>query len=209
MFKSLFVSCFVLCAPFSLQAEPNPPIGQVIIAKNKVEAQRQETQVPLKRKSPLLQHDVVTTGEDARSQFRLEDGTLFTLGEHSSLVIDSYLYSQDGQPSASFELVKGVFRAITGKITQVQNPTFNVKTPLGSIGIRGTDFWGGYLKPDQINILFIDGEHPISIENEFGKVELLEPGQGTTIMPGKAPSQPKVWPQSKVDLAVSTITIDE
>ncbi|MCY7294572.1 FecR family protein [Alteromonas sp. a30] len=209
MFKRFFILLIAICAMFSLQAETDSAIGQVITVKKKVEAQRQESVIPLKRKSTLQQKDIVNTGEEARSQFRLKDGTLFTLGENSSLVIDTYLYSEEAQPSASFELVKGVFRAITGKITKMKDPSFNVKTPLGSIGIRGTDFWGGYLKPDQIDILFIDGEHPISIENEYGKVELLQPGQGTTIMPGKAPSKPKVWPKSKVDWAVSTITIDE
>lgn len=150
---------------------------------------------------------MVTTGEKARAQFRLEDGTIFTLGEKSELLIGKYLFKETEQPSASFELVKGVFRAVTGKITQTTRPNFKVKTPLGVIGIRGTDFWGGYLEEDKIDVLFIDGEHSIVIENEFGTVELTEHGTGITIEKGKAPTQPKKWPQKKVDKAVATIAM--
>lgn len=209
MLKPLFVSLIFMAIAKPLSAGTPATIGKVIIAKKKVEAHRNEQQIKLQRKSPLQQKDVMVTGEKARSQFRLDDGTIFTLGENSELLIDKYLYTEAEEPSASFELVKGVFRAVTGKITQTTKPNFKVKTPLGVIGIRGTDFWGGFLDEDKIDVLFIDGEHPITITNQHGTVELTEPGTGITIEKGKAPTNPKKWPQKKVDRAVATIAIED
>lgn len=189
-------------------ADPSQ-VGKVLAVKKQVEAHRQAKVEPLKRKSPVFNNDLIVTGEHARSQFRLQDGTLFTLGENSEMVINHYAFGDKTEPSASFELVKGVFRAVTGEITKVKDPEFRVKTPLGVIGIRGTDFWGGYLDADKIDILFVGGEHPITVENEFGKVELLKPGLGTTIEVGKAPAPPVQWSKAKVDRAVKTIVIEE
>ncbi len=207
MRRTIYLLLTLTLSVSSVFADKLDPIGSVIIANKKVEANRDQQQIKLKRKSPILEKDVVTTGEKARAQFRLEDGTIFTLGEKSELLIGKYLFKETEQPSASFELVKGVFRAVTGKITQTTRPNFKVKTPLGVIGIRGTDFWGGYLEEDKIDVLFIDGEHSIVIENEFGTVELTEHGTGITIEKGKAPTQPKKWPQKKVDKAVATIAM--
>jgi len=211
--RAAIASAAVLSPLQAADTVNSPQIGKVLVVKKQVEAHRQAKVEPLKRKSPVFHNDKIVTGEKARSQFRLKDGTLFTLGERSEMVINQYKFEKGAnsstQPSASFELVKGVFRAVTGEITKVQNPKFRVKTPLGVIGIRGTDFWGGYLDPDKIDVLFVSGEHPITVENQFGKVTLLKPGLGTTIETGKAPEPAKQWPKAKVDRAVKTIVIEE
>ena len=188
-------------------------IGKVVITKNDVHAQRNNIAVTLKRRSTIFAHDVITTGEQARAQFRLNDGTLFTLGAQSEMVVQDYQFSTDElstseSSKAAFKLIKGVFRSVTGKITQVTNPDFTIDTPMGSIGIRGTDFWGGYLDEDRIDVILLSGEHSIIVENEFGRAEITEHGTGITIEAGKAPTQPYPWSDEKLARAVETITID-
>lgn len=114
----------------------------------------------------------------------------------------------DEEANAAFELTKGVFRAVTGVITNRDDPRFRVKNLVGSIGIGGTDFWGGYLDENKVDVLFISGDKSILVENEFGSIELTEPGQSTTIVPGKAPTTPKFWPDAKVQRAVETIDME-
>ncbi len=202
--KSFFASLLLLGCSSVLAND----IGQVVIAKKHVEAQRAQALVPLERKSPVVKKDNVITGEQARAQIRLQDGTLFTLGENTQLLIDEYLFSDTEKPTALFRLTTGVFRAVTGKITQVQKPNFKVETPLGSIGIRGTDFWGGYLDEDKIDVILLSGEHPIIIENEFGRSVITQPGTGVTIEANQAPGEPRTWSEQKLARAVATITID-
>ncbi|GHB63692.1 hypothetical protein GCM10008107_11000 [Psychrosphaera saromensis] len=161
--------------------------------------------VAAKRKSLLIEKDIVVTGLDARTSLKFNDGTITTLGSDSEMLIKQYKWSADDKaPAAEFELVKGVFRTVTGLITKVKTPSYTVKTLMGSIGIRGTDFWGGYLDKDAIDVLFVEGEHEIVITNEFGTTVLTKPGQGTTIKAGKAPTAAKFWPQKKVDRAVNS-----
>ena len=182
------------------------PIGTVIIVKNKVKAARDNAEFVIKRRAKLEKNDVITTGSYSKTQFRLIDGTLFTLGEKTRLRINEYQFNKENS-KAVFELTKGVFRAITGEITKLDNPRFKVKTPMGSIGIHGTEFWGGYLDEGKIDVLFIDGKHPIVVENGYGRVELKTPGEGTTLEPGKAPANPKFWPLQKVQRALATMEV--
>lgn len=179
-------------------------IGKVVSAINELTIQRAgETLYPARR-TPINERDVIQTGRDAKAQFRLIDGTLFSMGENSALSVDRYLFDET-HSEAKFSLIKGVFRAITAKITQVENPKFNVETPIGSIGIRGTDFWGGYLDEGKVDVLLISGEHAVVVENQYGKTILSEPGEGTTIEPSQAPTKAKRWPQAKVNRALATI----
>lgn len=186
-------------------AENTDAVATVLAKKGDVNIVNVNGSVAAKRKSLLIEKDTIVTGIDARTSFKFNDGTITTLGSDSEMLIANYKWSADDKaPSAEFELLKGVFRTVTGAITKVKNPSYTVKTPMGSIGIRGTDFWGGYLDKDAIDVLFVEGEHEIVITNEFGTTVLTAPGQGTTIKAGQAPTAAKVWPQHKVDRAVNS-----
>lgn len=80
-----------------------------------------------------------------------------------------------------------------------------MQTPVGTIGIRGTDFWGGYLEADNIDVLLISGEHAIEVKNANGSVMLQKAGEGTTLKKDQIAPQVKIWPQAKVDKAIATI----
>lgn len=117
----------------------------------------------------MFKQDCIKDRDKAKAQFRLIDGTLFSLGKETELIIDEYQFKVDAS-NAVFELTKGVFRAVTGVITNRDDPKFKVITPIGSIGIRDTDFWGGYLEEEKVYVLFISGNKPILVENEFGNI---------------------------------------
>lgn len=224
LFKHRLLSAFlVLCVPTHLTASEiktntsvdddkvvNKTVATVIATKGSVEINRDLKTIKAKRRSSIKQQDKVTAGSKARAQFRFNDGTLTTLGANSEMLVKQYLWQKGEQtPAAEFTLVKGVFRTVTGLITKVKDPKFTVHTPMGSIGIRGTDFWGGYLDDNAVDVLFIDGDHSIEVSNEFGTVHLIKPGQGTTLKAGKAPSRPTTWPAEKVQRAVETISTDD
>lgn len=201
------VALFTLTLSISSLANTTETVATVLAKKGDVNIISGDNVVAAKRKATLVELDKIATAEDAKASVKFNDGTTTTLGSNTEMLIKGYQWSEDNKtPSAEFELVKGVFRTVTGLVTKVSNPSFTVKTPLGSIGIRGTDFWGGYLDEDVIDVLFVGGEHEIVVTNEFGTTVLTTPGQGTTIKAGQAPSAAKVWPQKKVDRAVKTIT---
>ncbi|TQF70959.1 FecR family protein [Pseudoalteromonas luteoviolacea] len=199
---SLLVYCCFMC--FSISAEQ---VAKTMLAKHNVVATKDEKLRTLKRKSSIFNNDSIATGKLARAQFRFSEGTILTLGADTQFLVSEFNHGHSQkEPSASFEFVAGAFRVVTGEITKVARPNFKIKTPLGSIGIRGTDFWGGNLYDNEsIEVILLDSEHPITIENQFGKVIITEPGTGSTLRIGKAPSKPEKWSNQKLQDAVKTI----
>ncbi|OCQ22925.1 hypothetical protein A7985_02910 [Pseudoalteromonas luteoviolacea] len=195
--------CYCIFA-FSASAEQ---IAKTILAKHSVVAEQKKNQRKLKRKSAVYAKDFIVTGEQARAQIKFTEGTILTLGADTRFSILEFNHSADHpSPNATLEFVTGAFRVVTGEITKVVRPNFKIKTPLGSIGIRGTDFWGGNLySKETIDVILLDSEHPIIIENQFGRVVISEPGTGSTLRQGEAPSQPEKWSEQKLKDAVKTI----
>jgi hypothetical protein len=84
------------------------------------------------------------------------------------------------------------------------NADVTVTTPVATVGIRGTDFWGGPID-DQFGVLLIEGA--VSVSNAAGEQVLDTPGEGTNIAaPGAAPGEITFWPQDKVTRAFATVT---
>lgn len=204
------IMLLTLTAVMPLQAESVDTIAKVLAKKGDVKILTGTKVKDAKRKSSLIEFDTIITSTNAQTSVKFNDGTITTLGSDSEMLIKEYKWSpNDKHPIVELELVNGVFRTVTGLATKVLNPNFNVATPLGSIGIRGTDFFGGFLDSDALDILFVGGKHEIVVSNSFGTTVLTSPGQGTTIKAGEAPSAAKVWPKEKVDRAMSASTFVE
>ncbi|MCG7550385.1 FecR family protein [Pseudoalteromonas sp. Of7M-16] len=198
--KALLLSLLIL----STCSFADNQVAKVMLAKKQVTAQSDNQHRDLTRKSPIFIEDALHTGKNARAQVRFSEGTILSLGEQTQFVVNQFEYQQSSD--ASFEFISGAFRIVTGEITKVTNPNFKIKTPMGSIGIRGTDFWGGNLySEDTIDVILLDSEHPIVVENEYGRVVISKPGMGTTLQKGKAPTAPETWSDKKLQDAVKTI----
>lgn len=83
--KTLLPTLLILAITFSTNANE---IGTFMITKKQVTVERQKQEINVKRRYPQFKLDVVKTGVKAKAQFRLIDGTLFSLGEQSELHID-------------------------------------------------------------------------------------------------------------------------
>ena len=181
-------------------------IAKTLRTEKSVTAQLSDQVRVIKRGDGLSLLDTVKTGPLARASFRFHEGTVLTLGENSEIKIREF-ESTEQNKNAHFDFVKGAFRMITGSITKTDSPNFTVNTPSGAIGVRGTDFWGGNLSNNKdIDVILLDSEHELVLENEYGKVTIKQPGYGTTLTPGKAPTTPKKWPEEKLKRAVKTIS---
>ncbi len=79
----------------------------------------------------------INTTTSGLVQVLLVDGSTFTVGPGSDLVIDKFVYDPKkgtGQVVASFS--KGVMRFVGGKISKNEDGV-TVKTPAGALAIRG------------------------------------------------------------------------
>lgn len=107
------------------------------------------------------------TGPNSGVTIRFDDGQMLALTSNTSLVIDAYRFNphkpEDGGIVAS--LLRGGIRTVTGLIGKAAPQSIEVKTPVATIGIRGTDFQ-----------LFIDsrlfisvGDGAIGVSNASGE----------------------------------------
>ena len=86
---------------------------------------------------PLLEGDVISTGDRSFAVFTLTDGTKMTLRPNSVFAIEHFL---EAETSAVLKLFNSGFRALTGLIAKTDPKAYLVETPVATIGIRGTKF---------------------------------------------------------------------
>jgi len=157
---------------------------------------------PLNEGVEIFRGDVISTGKGARLEIRMLDDAVMTLSEKTIFVVTDYI-SDGPEPAASFRLMQGAFKAVSGKIAKTGS--FVVATRTATIGIRGTTFWGGSLDGN-FEVALLDGK-AVYVENKAGRVELTAVGQGTKILSAKEkPSNPTTWSKEKTDRAIATIS---
>jgi hypothetical protein len=96
--------------------------------------------MPVKEGLHILPHDTLETAAGASLGIILQDGTRVAMGSNSRLEIDTYLYSPgEGKLESLLRLVRGVMVYVSGKMTQLSPGSTRVETPVGVVGLRGTE----------------------------------------------------------------------
>ena len=116
--------------------------GKTLVARGPVQAISPDSNEfrKLKRRSVVYGEDTVSTGDKGKAQLRMTDGGMIALKQNSELLISDYQYSeQTERGSVVMNLVKGGLRSVTGAI-KAESGDYKLKTPVGSIGIRGTHY---------------------------------------------------------------------
>ncbi|MEZ5875273.1 MAG: FecR domain-containing protein [Hyphomicrobiales bacterium] len=96
----------------------------------------------LKIGKSVLYNERIETSDSGVVQVLLVDGSTFTIGPGSDLVIDKFVYNPKtgtGELAASFS--KGALRFVGGKLSK-NEPGVKVKTPAGTLTVRGGIFHG-------------------------------------------------------------------
>lgn len=176
----LYVSPVVALFSLALSAQEQASnAGLTLMARGNVTATATDTQQSrnLNRKAPVFNIDQVSTGAQSQAQFRMLDGALLALQSDTELLISEYKAgSATEQGSVVMELVKGGLRTVTGSI-KGDAGNYQLKTPVGSIGIRGTTFQLSYI--NEIMLVGVwDGQIELQITRSDGTVENVTFGGG-------------------------------
>ena len=87
---------------------------------------------------PVYMGDSIVTNLNGHAEIRLLDDTRLVVGPNSSMVIDDFVFSGNGQAGAvAINAVRGAFRFMTGASPK---DAYSIKTPMATIGVRGTRF---------------------------------------------------------------------
>ena len=113
----------------------------------------------LKIGKSVVYNERIDTSETGVVQVLLIDGSTFTVGPKSSLVIDKFVYNPStgtGELAATFG--KGALRFVGGKLSK-NEPGVKVKTPAGELTVRGGIFQGIVQSRNQAVFAFVFGNH--------------------------------------------------
>jgi len=156
------------------------------------------TRIQAESGTKILQGDLVETEDGASIGIVFADDTTFALGEEGRMVIDELVFdpgSDDG--NAAFNVVQGVFSFVSGEIAKSGPDAMVVKTPVVTIGIRGTTVAGRAASEGTANTITLlpdpgglVGE--ISVSNAVGTQVLNQPLQTTQVTSAFVPPAPPI-----------------
>ena len=151
----------------------------------------------------VLFEDTLRTGDKTRLLVDFVDGSKLSLGDNSELLIDEMIYDPGKKGKGALRLAKGVFRFVTGQINKVPGGQLVLSTPVATIGIRGTDFWGEQTDTRLTMALLDSGELTIATPN--GTVTLTQPLSAVTIERGQAPGAVFTLTPAQLQAAAGTV----
>ncbi len=142
--------------------------ARLIVKKGDVKAKNSTGKIRLlDKESPLYVGDTLLTGKKSIAVIVFKDNTRTTVQSNSEFLIEDYQYrpAEVAKNKASFKLIKGSMRFLTGKIGKLNRDKYAISTPTASIGIRGTGFDLSYSNPTylalwngSVNFVFAKGE---------------------------------------------------
>jgi hypothetical protein len=146
-----YAAAFALAACLTLAADPSQAAaGKVLFVSGPVTVERPAPSA-LKKDDPVEVGDIIVTGEKARAQLLMNDGARIALRSATRYKVDAFqLPPTVGEPTQASTtaaqgvsvatLLKGGFRTSTGAIGKGGKGTYEVRAPIGTLGIRGTDY---------------------------------------------------------------------
>ncbi|WP_292934417.1 FecR domain-containing protein [Noviherbaspirillum sp.] len=137
----LKVLCVALIAAYPAFAEAGVAGHVQFVAGDVRVVDAKGKQRPLRKSEAVDEGDTVLTGPGGSAQLKMIDGAMVAVRPATELKVNDYVFAEDddSKEKASFSLLKGGLRAVTGKIGRINKDRYKIETPTAVIGIRGTD----------------------------------------------------------------------
>lgn len=100
-------------------------------------------------KSEVESGDTLVTEKNTYALVKFIDNSEITLKPSTTFKVENFSYdaANPNGDNASFNLVKGGLRSVTGLLGKRNKEKFSMKTPSATIGIRGTTFIAEWVEP--------------------------------------------------------------
>lgn len=155
----------------------------------------------LLKNSPVYLGDKVITGENGYVRLRMIDDAVLDLRCFSIMVIEEYALNATNRKSI-LNLLQGSLKKVTGKIGKMTEDIYELRTPLASVGVRGTEYalrvfqskgCGGTIDADDgFYLEVIKGL--VDVHNEAGKEVYAKGETAYVALPKTAPKKVKIKP---------------
>ncbi|WP_340151096.1 Calx-beta domain-containing protein [uncultured Sneathiella sp.] len=164
------------------QSDAVGPIGEVTALAGTVTTRHADgTSEELVEGATVFRGDVIETATGSSFTIVFVDETQFTMGENGRAVLDEMIYNPSaGSGTFGISLLQGVFSLVSGQIAKDDPENVDVRTPVGTIGIRGTS-WSGNVKSIGEESIFTLFTGAIVITNEAGSQVLDVANQSVVV----------------------------
>ena len=131
----LMAAAFSVAATAAAQADG---VGRAVAVIDAATASGQIGDRALAVGSAVYVGDLVQTDGGGEAQLLFDDGTRMVVGANSSLVIEEFLFrGKAAENRFAVRALSGAFRFISG---DSGDENYTIRTPTGTIGVRGTAF---------------------------------------------------------------------
>lgn len=117
------------------------PAGRVIFSRGDITAVDADgVQRALVRDDVIYPGDTVRTAAQSMVDLRMRDDALISLDPESRFAVERYDLGDGTGSNAVMRFLRGALRTITGAIGKKEADTYQMHTPVATIGVRGTEY---------------------------------------------------------------------
>ncbi len=131
------------------QDKPEPRVaGKIELAEGiaQIEGSDKRARRPVVGEN-VHEGDSIATSGKSELHLNMADGASLIVRENSRIKLTEYVADGGDKDRSLIELAQGAMRSITGWIGQYNRANYRVRTPLVTIGVRGTDHEPTHLLP--------------------------------------------------------------
>jgi hypothetical protein len=152
-------------------------IGTAILVEGQVSGSFSGQTSPLAKGDGVVSNEVVRTQSASSGEISFVDQTKLFVGPVSTVTLDQFVFDQSGAASRfTIGVSKGALRIISGRS---EHGAYGVKTPFGSLGLRGTI---ADVVVERLRVIVTD-KHGI---DEGPVIVTARNGQSLTLLPGQS-----------------------
>jgi hypothetical protein len=144
-----FLLAIAICLAPASHAQDTPRVaGTIELADGNIliEGKDGRTRLPVVGED-VYEGDSITTFANSEAHLHMADGAQFIVREDSKITLFEYVADGGSEDRSLVDLAKGAMRSITGWIGQFNRTKYRIRTPLVTIGVRGTDHEPTHLLP--------------------------------------------------------------
>ena len=152
-------------------------VGEAVLVQNQVARVAGSLTMPIAVGDGLMRDETVRTGTESAAKLVMADSTNLSIGPNASITLDRTVFNDErSYREIAIKLATGAFRFVTG---HSEKAAYTIKTPIASIGVRGT----------VLDILSQRGKTTVVLQEGASRVcaiggactELTNPGDTATI----------------------------
>ena len=201
-----FLPVYLAVSLFAINGQAQEQIGVAsAVNKNTTDLTLEQERKLIDAGYEIIQNHTIETDGIGRAQMLLLDGTAFSVGPNSSVVLDKFIYNPKTAEGSLEVTARGLLRIVGGKVTKKQ-PAL-IRTNSATVGIRGGI---GIIQTDglQTNATFVYGTEMTATPNcvDLGSCSpnyattVTEPGFSVSVeSEDSEPSEPVAVTEESLD----------